>query len=155
MDEIRKYVISIVAAAIICAIINCIVNKKSAAGGIIKFLCGLFMTITAISPWVGLRLPDELTFWEGFRAEAQAAVSEGEAARTEMESKIIKEQLETYILEKANSLELHISVSVTLDDSFLPELVIIQGDASPYAKSKLNYYVRDNLGITEDKLKWT
>jgi hypothetical protein len=155
MEEIRQYVISIVTAAIICGGITSLVGKKNAVGGIVKFLCGLFMTITAISPWVSLRLPNELTFWDTIQAEAQAASSEGEQIGAEMRSAIITEQLETYVLEKAESLDLTISAEITLNESFLPELVIIQGAASPYARSRLCNYISDNLGISEDRVKWT
>lgn len=155
MDGIRQYVISIVAAAIICGGITALIGKKNTVGGIVKFLCGLFMTITAIGPLVTLRLPNELTFWDGLQADAQAAAFEGEKVGDEMRSAIITEQLETYVLEKAESLELEICVDVTLNDSFLPELVIIQGAASPYARGRLCSYISDNFGISEDSVKWT
>lgn len=155
MDEIRHYIISVVAAAVICGIITSLTGKKGTIGGIIKFLCGLFMTITAISPWVGLRFSDEFSFWENFRSEAQAAVREGEVTGAEMRSTIITDQLETYILEKADSLGLTVSVEISLDDNFIPELVIIQGAASPYTRNMLCSYIRNNLGISGDRLTWT
>ena len=155
MDEIRHYIISVVAAAVICGIITSLTGKKGTIGGIIKFLCGLFLTITAISPWVGLRFSDEFSFWENFRSEAQAAVREGEVTGAEMRSTIITDQLETYILEKADSLGLTVSVEISLDDNFIPELVIIQGAASPYTRNMLCSYIRNNLGISGDRLTWT
>lgn len=155
MDSIRQYLISMVSAAIICGGVSSLIGKKGTIGGVIKFLCGLFMTITAISPWISLRLPDELTFWDTFRNEAQAAANEGETAGLEMRTAIITEQLETYILEKADSLGLTVSAEVSLSDNFLPEMVIIHGTAAPYAKNRLCVFISENLGIPEDAITWT
>lgn len=155
MDSVRQYLISVVAAAIICGAVTSLIGKRGTIGGVIKFLCGLFMTITAIAPWIHLRLPDELTFWDTFRNEAQAAANEGEAAGLEMRTTIITEQLETYILEKADSLGLSVSTEVSLSDNFLPEMVIIHGTAAPYARKRLCAFISENLGIPEDAIKWT
>lgn len=155
MDEVRQYIVSIITAAIICGTVTCLVGKKGNIASIVKFLCGLFMTITAIAPWVNLRLPDDYSFWDTLQAEAQISVAEGEEISAQMQSAIIKEQLESYVLEKANSLELDVSVEISLNDRNLPDLVIIQGAASPYARNRLSSYICENLGVTEDGLKWT
>lgn len=155
MDSVRQYLISVVAAAIICGAVSNLIGKKGSIGGVIKFLCGLFMTITAISPLISLRLPDELTFWDTFRNEAQAVANDGETAGSEMRTAIITEQLETYILEKADSLGLSVRAEVSLCDNFLPEMVIIHGTAAPYAKKKLCAFINESLGIPEDAITWT
>lgn len=155
MEAIRQYLISVTAAAIICGCAVSILGKKGTVGGITKFLCGLFMTVTVISPLVDFRLPDMNVFWNTLQEKAQQSVAEGEIMAEEMKSVIITERVETYILDKADSMGLSITVDISLDDELLPDLVIIHGKAAPYAKTKLYHYITENLGIPEEKLSWT
>ena len=46
----RNYILSVVAAAVICVIAGNLISEKTANGQILKLLCGILMTITALSP---------------------------------------------------------------------------------------------------------
>lgn len=155
MDGIRQYLISVTAAAIICGCITGILGKKGTVEGITKFLCGLFMTVTVVAPLVDFQLPEVNAFWNSYRTEAGLAIAEGEHIANEMKTAVITEHIETYILDKADSMGLSVTVEISLDDELLPDLVIIHGTASPYAKSKLCNYIMENLGIPEEMLSWT
>ena len=54
MDSIRQYLLSITAAAVICAIINALSGKKGTTSAVVKLLSGLFLTLSVISPLLNL-----------------------------------------------------------------------------------------------------
>ncbi len=155
MESIRQYLISVTGAAIICGCVTGILGSKGTIGSIAKFLCGLFMTVTVFSPLVDFRLPDLGSFMDSYQAEADLSIADAEKVSHQMKTEIITEQVRSYILDKADSMGLSISVEVSLDDALLPNMVIIKGEASPYAKSKLADHITENLGIPEEKLLWT
>ena len=69
---------------------------------------------------------------------------------------IIKEKTEAYILEKAESLGLDISVEINFGeaDSMVPTEVRISGPVSPYAKDQLSKTISTDLGIPEERQIW-
>lgn len=156
MDFIRQYILGILAAAVICGIINSFFKSKGSYGTIIKLLTGLFMTITLISPVIKLELSDMVSYLEGLSLEADGAVEYGRQVAGESAAAIIKSQTEAYILDKAAFWELNLKVEVTLSESDppVPESVVLKGSASPYVKSQLSKYIADDLGISEEQQKW-
>ncbi len=155
MESIRQYLISVTAAAVICGSITGILGNKGTIGSIAKFLCGLFMTITVFSPWVDFQMPNFGSFMDTYQKEAELSVADAQIVSGQMKSEIITEQVRSYILDKADSMGLSVSVDVSLDDTLLPNVVIINGEASPYARARLCNYILENLGIPEEKLLWT
>lgn len=155
MSQIGQYIISLVAAAIICSCMTAMLPKKGPAGGILRFLCGLFMTLTLFAPIVEYRLPDFDTFFSKYSYDAEESFADAQKVSEQIKTEYITERISSYILDKADSLGISVSVDISLNDTLLPEMVIIKGAASPFAKSKLSDYVSENLGIPEDKLQWT
>lgn len=156
MDGIRQYILRLLIAAIICAIINDWVGSKGNNGKLIKLLCGVFMTVTLLSPVIKLELNRITEYFEEMSFEAEAAVAYGEEIAADSMAAIIKDRTETYILDKAALLELNLEVEVTLSKSNppVPEFVILKGAASPHGKRQLKEYISKELGISEDRQKW-
>ena len=157
MEEIRQYILSVVASAIISAIVIGILGKKGSYAQIAKLLCGLFVLITAVSPWVNIQIRERSSFFESIQSDSEEAVRTGERMAHEATAEIIKSQTEAYILDKAAAMGLRLSVEVTLDCAQppKPESVTIRGSVSPHAKQTLSNYIRNDLGISEDKQLWT
>ena len=156
MDEIRHYLISVTACAIICGIVTGLSGKNSAHGTIIKLISGLFLALTVISAWVKVQLIDFSDYMDSFSCEASVWAADGESIAYGELSAIIKEQTEAYILDKAISMGLNIEVEVTLDSSNppIPSAVSINGSISPFSKEKLSRYIADDLGIPEESQLW-
>lgn len=156
MDEIRQYVISIILAAIICGLITHIMGNKGINGELIKLVCGVFMAIVFISPLVKLDFSDWDNYWNMIVNEKDMAVMEGHNNTLDEMAAIIKEQSESYILDKAGSLKLDLEVEVTLSDSNppVPIYVELKGAVSPYAKSQLAQIIETDLGIAEENQEW-
>lgn len=156
MDGIRQYLLSVITAAIITGALTLLLGKKGTIGGAVKFLCGLYMTITVVGPFANFHLPDYASYLDGITLDAETAVAQGEEMSSQAISTIIKERTEAYILDKAKSLGLDISAEVILSpENMQPMRVVICGNASPYTKSRLKEYISEKLGIPEDEQVWT
>ena len=150
---IKSYFISVCAAAIICAVLSMLVSSKGSTAMLIKLLSGLFMMYTLLSPLLSMRLREFTQYCENLSLYADSAVSEGLLlAQTERETLIIQ-QLEAYILRKADSLGAELSVEILLSDG-IPDTVNISGTVSPYVKSQLSKWISDNLGIIAEAQYW-
>lgn len=67
--------------------------------------------------------------------------------------KIIIEQTQAYILDKADDFGAGLEVEVFVKD-LIPCSVSISGPISPLAKSQLSRYISENLGIPSEEQNW-
>ncbi len=157
MDGIRTYLLQITAAAMLCGIVTGILGKKGMLGTTVKLLSGIFMALAVVSPWLNLRLDSLQSFMGSISFDASSAVAEGEFSATQEMKAIIKQKVEAYILDKADSLGAEINANVSLcgDAMPAPNGVTISGKFSPYAKSVLSAYIADDLGIDLEDQIWT
>ena len=156
MSNIKGYLLSIIAAAIICAITNALLHKKSAYAALAKLITGVFLTVTIVAPWKDFRFDFITEYTEDVSNAAAAAANVGTESAQQAIGEIIKSKTEAYILDKAVSMGLNIEVEVTLDSSDppLPQRVTIKGAVSPYAKEKLTKCIAENLAIPEEEQLW-
>ena len=156
MSGIKAYVFRIVIAAIVCGIASSLLKEKTASGKIVNLLCGIIMAITILSPVVSISFKKITSYYSSISYDAAQYVNDGKMAAQESIADIIKSQTEAYILDKANSLGLQISVEVELDDSnnSVPCGAVITGAVSPYAKGSLEAYMQEQLGIPKENQQW-
>ena len=156
MEHIRQYLLSIIAAAILCGLINTLIGKKGAYSAVIRLISGLFMALTVISPVVNIQLQNFTDYVNSFSQQAGVIVNSAEAMAWEERNTIIKSRAEAYILDKAVSMKLELDVEVTLSDTNppLPCAVTIKGSVSPYSKEVLSSYIANDLGISKEDQLW-
>lgn len=156
MGKIAEYMLCITAAGILCAVIRSVLDPSTAIGKIVKVICGVFMAVTLLSPLMGLDLEYISDYLKEYKTISASATEEGTQMAYEELSGIIKQQTQSYILDKALDLGLDVDVEVKLTDSDppTPYQVILTGTASPYKKQMLSQYITENLGITQENLKW-
>lgn len=152
----KEYLLSIIAAALFCSVVYGFLDKKSSYFPIIKLICGLFITITAISPLTNISIPDISEFIGDTKFDADQLIKEGQTATYESMSSIISENLESYILDIANEVGADIEAEIILDEQTppSPQSVKITGKVSPYVKQRLQKTIREQLGIPEEKQLW-
>ena len=149
----KAYLISVCIAAVICSIFSVIVPAKGTNGTLLKLLSGFFMLYTLLSPLLTLKLQEFTEYWEDLTLEAESAVSAGTLSAQIEKEKIIIQQTQAYILEKAKSLGAQLSVEVILSDG-IPNTVNIRGAASPYAKKQITAMITEDLGIEAEAQHW-
>lgn len=156
MDRVRAYFLSVTAAAIICGIIKTLMQQKGLSSEIVKLLCAVFLTLIVMHPVASL--PDytlSAQEWLDYH-HAQEISADGRNAAYNAMATIIKQRCEAYILDKAHSMDLEVTVNVTVggDDIPIPRSVEIYGSVSPYAKTFLQDYIADSIGITKENQIW-
>lgn len=153
MDDLREYVIGIVAAAMLSGILIRL-TQNSGSKEIVRMLCGVFMTITLIHPFAGRK---EL-LWEPILPEisglAEDISAEGTAAAENIKREFIKQRVETYILSRAEAMETDLQADVKLGDDCVPVSVRLTGRISPLNRSKLTQIIASELGIPKEQQEW-
>ena len=157
MDGIGAYLLSVICAAAVYGIVMHIFEMKGALGATVKLAAGLFLAFTVMSPisrWAGGGITD---FGSILGGDGSYAVEQGKSLTHQALSECIKARCEAYILDKAEDMELTLSVEVGLssDDIPVPNSVRISGNISPYKKTKLQSILVNDLGIEEEDQIWT
>lgn len=154
MESLRSYILSVVTAAIFCALVLDIAGKKSSAAPILKLLSGLFLALTVIRPIAQVHVEEFLHFTEDLDLEAAAAAEVGSIYYQVSLAQVIQEQTRTYIMDKAQTLNASVTAEVVLDEQAIPKEVTIHGQISPYAKAQLTDYIASDLGIPKERQTW-
>lgn len=155
MESVSAYLISVTAAALLCAIVTNLAGS-GITGAVVRLTAGVIMALCVVSPWLNIRLDGLRELTLDISAEADEITADAENnARQEME-RIISQQVRTYILDKAEELGVSISVDVQLEgqDIPVPSGICIRGAVSPYAKSVLSGYISDIFGIGSEGQTW-
>lgn len=154
MEAIRQYILTLVSASVVCSLVSRIIGKKQIKG-ITDMVCGLFIAVTMMSPWLKLEIPDIRNYTQSFAMEAETAVRAGTDGASRQMHDIIKREVESYILKEAHYRNMNVDVEVSLDvDSGIPNTVEITGETSPYERKVLSRYISHNLSIPEEAQKW-
>lgn len=154
MAGFSGYVLSVISAAIIVAIITSFFDGKSGIFGIIKLVSGLFLTFVIISPLTKLDFTTVNDYLEEFTLEGVEAASVGENIAKEAEGEIITGRVQAYILDKAKSCGAQLDVEVVLDQNNIPVLVKLGGNISPFAKAQVAAIITEDLGISKEQQIW-
>ncbi len=154
MEQLGQYGMCLISGAMICGIAASFF-PEGRGKTLICMLCGLCLTILALSPAAGfdwdVLSQRKLPYGE---AGAQAAAL-GEKMAREAAGAIIKEQTQAYILDKAAALNASVTADVSVDRNNTPWEVTFSGEISPYAKSRLEAIVHSRLGIPKERQIWT
>lgn len=156
MEVLGKYILSVTAASILFGILQTLLDKKSVTAVLLRLIGGLFLTFTVISPVADIKLDTVLDLPLDMSVHGKEIATQGqEISKSHMQS-IIKEQCEAYILDKAQSYQadLDVDVSLTQDDIPTPSAVRLQGAISPYAKTVMQKWLYDDMGISKENQLW-
>lgn len=157
MESIRAYLLSIIAAAIVCGIITVLLGSKGTHGAMAKLMAGLFLAFTVIRPVAQIDFTGITDFAEQYTDAGTAAAEKGKILTREALTESIKRKTEAYILDKAEAMRVTLSVEVELSEHDVPVPVAVQleGAVSPYAKQQLQRIITEDLGIDKEHQTWT
>lgn len=153
MDGVCGYVIRVVAAALLSGILTRL-TRKCGSGEVIQMLCGIFMTIVLVQPIYGgneMILESEL---QELSKQAEAVSREGTAEADSIRKQFIKQRVEAYISNRAETLGADIQASVSLGEDCVPFFVRITGSVSPMNRSRLTQVIVSELGIPRERQEW-
>lgn len=153
MEEIRQYLYSVSAAALICWCVSSFISRQGYISKILKLLCGIFLTVTIIKPITDVRFDDLTAVINRLSVDAEIAAFNGEDMAIEEMENIIKQNIKAYIINKANALDAVLEIEVILEN-MVPAAVTIYGEYSPFAKNSLSNMIAQDLGIPEEAQKW-
>ena len=154
MDDLRQYIVSVVAGACICGIALGLL-PESGTRTILKLLCGMFLAVTVLRPVSNLEIEDFLAFDQILADNASQTAAMGEAYSEKLFRQRIKEETAAYILDKADAMGVKIIAEVGLDEKGIPALVRLSGNLSPYHREVLEGYISRNLSISKENQIWT
>ena len=147
MDGFGAYIVSITAASLISGLL-CGILESGFGKELVKLLCGLFLTVAAIRPFLDASFPDISDYLQIYAEEAAYIAGIGEEMAVDAVCDIIKQETEAYILDRAADLHTTISVDVTVEEK-IPVAAKLRGSISPYAKVQLEGLLEKDLGITK------
>lgn len=153
MADLRTYILSVTAAAMLCSVLSGLLHDGSTKL-LIRFILGMFLTLAVIRPFANIRLdqlevdPSQI---DGF---AQEAADRGEKMAREAWDAIIKQRTEAYILEKADQLDADIRAEVTVSGEGIPVGATLHGTWTPDARHQLQLFLDRELGIPKENLQW-
>ena len=155
--DMGKYLLSLVAAATLCGIATSLLGDKGTLGTVIKFLAGIYMTLSIVAPWGQLQLGELADLKDQIAADSERVSLSGQNAAKDAMAQSIIANTQSYILDKAENLGVQLNVEVLLDDSAIPVPigVRIRGNISPYNKEKLSTIIETDLGIPTEAQVWT
>ena len=157
MIAIKQYILSIIVSSVLISILDRLTNKNIQLNKQIKLVSSIFMTVVIILPVSSVDISDCLNYMESIRFDASEVTAEGDIIYKEHISKIIKEECESYILEKARQLGVSINVEIYCTDSDIPSPLsaYISGTVSPHAKECIQRLISEDLGIPKEEQIWT
>lgn len=153
----KAYFLSIVAVALLTAIIRKLVGEQGTMASALKLMTGLLLTFAVISPLKDFHFSGMNDIAGSYASDAEQLVREGEKITSEAVSSIITQRTRAYIIEKAKTYDADLEVSVTLTSEDIPRpyAVTIKGNISPYVKSELQNIIQSDLGIPKEHQTWT
>ncbi len=156
MEDIRAYLLSITGAAILCGIVTALTGTKGTVAAVCKLVTGVVMAAAVVQPLASFSVNGLQQYLQEIELDSAAAVEAGTALTRDALAQRIKAETQAYILDKAAQMGLELTVEVILseDDTLQPAAVILEGTASPYAKSALETLISNDLSIGKEALTW-
>ncbi len=153
MQQLGQYIVSLTAAAMISGLLLALFPEGTVQK-LLRFVCGIFLTVTALAPMVDVEFPPIEDFGEYYLGSGREVAAQGtEMARQDKQTGI-KTALETYILDKANALEANVQPEIILRPDGVPDTIILSGSCPDKVRQALAQIITNELGIPEEDQQW-
>ncbi|MDR0889360.1 MAG: stage III sporulation protein AF [Oscillospiraceae bacterium] len=155
MEAVREYLIALVAVSMIAVLANALVHGEKMQK-IVRFVGGLLILLVAMSPILKINLTDLARRMEDFGQAQGFDNSEVSQNSQEMLAALIKQNTETYIVQKAASIGATVRAEVTLSNEEYPTpvAVVIIGTLSAQQLADMEQYLSSALGIPKENQEW-
>lgn len=150
----KAYVLSVICAAVLCAIVTDLGEKKGTRAKILKLICGVFLSFTVIRPVAEVKLEEFSFFTADIAQDAFHITDLGQNQSYREMAAIITNEVSAYILDKASDFPGDLTVDVELDENLIPCRVILTGSISSDVKHQLEAMIETDLGIRKEDQIW-
>lgn len=154
MEGFQQYILSLIIAALICAVLNGFVSDGSSREWI-RLLCGVYLLITVAGPLPGFKTISLSDYIAIYQQEADSLAKEGQSQMEQAFSQIIKSETEAYIFDKASKYDADLKITVTISKDFLPVSAELEGEIPTPSRKELEKILETELGITKEHQIWT
>ena len=154
-----EWVRAIAGAALICAAATAL-TPKGKVKNVLKLLCGIVLIIAMINPILKQDFPNMSMDMSDYRKKADEIIGESKEKEASISRTIIEDKLETYILDKAKSLNAPLqSVEVTVkwgdEGCWYPYEVSLKADIPEREKNLVSNSIEAELGVPKEKQYWS
>ncbi len=154
MADLKSYVLTVVVAAILGAVIMSIAPTGKGQQKMLKVICGFFLLLVVCAPLKTAELNLEEDLLTEARKAAQAMEAEAKEQVDEEMSERIRQKVGAYIEDKAAELGAVITAKVSLQQDFTPWSVELSGSVAPYTKAALSRTIAEELSIPQERQVW-
>ena len=153
MTAVRQYLLTVICASFICAVIPGIAGKENKQ--VLRLICNIFLTVIVVTPIVKIE-PMSLLDSTLSGDDAEEVAAYGKNMASDAMTTIINNEMEAYILDKAQRLDMELKVELILDAGEVPVPVgvFLYGSASEEQKIQLEEMLSRDLGIPKEAQKW-
>lgn len=155
-EAVRNYLLSIAAVGLLLSLVQAILPKGAARKSAVM-AGSLLLLLTVLSPLARLDYAGIARSISRIQMETETMRTGIEVGNRELMAKIIKQNCETYILDKAEEMGLSLRAAVTVSEGTdypYPTAVTMEGSASAAQKQALTKFIVENLGIPEAQQEW-
>ena len=120
-------------------------------------LGSIILILAIVSPIFSLDTDDLTRSISKFLLETEMEQTGIEINSRELQSMLIKENIQTYIQDRAMAMGIKLQVDVRMRDDGqfpIPDFVALHGAISTDEKEKMIRFISGDLGIPEDKQEW-
>ena len=154
-----EWVRAIAGAALICAAATAI-TPKGKVKGVLKLVCGIVLIIAMINPLVNQDLPTMSLDISDYRKQADEIIGSAEEKQNNLSRTIIENELEAYILDKAQSLDISLeSVEVSAkwgdEGCWYPYEVKLSANITQMEQNLISNSIEAELGVEKEKQYWS
>ena len=156
---VGEWVRGIAGAALICAAATAL-TPKGKVKNVLKLICGIVLVIAMINPILGKDFTMLSMDISKYRAKADEIISDADEKQDYLSRTIIEDELETYILDKAKSMDADIvSVEVAVkwgdEGCFYPYEVYLTGNLTQMKQQLLSNSIEAELGVPDERQYWS
>lgn len=159
MEFAGEWVRAIAGAALICAAATAL-TPKGKVKNVLKPICGIVLIIAMINPIVKQDLPAMSLDISDYRKRADEIIGSSEEKQDNLSRTIIENELEAYILDKAQSLDMSLdSVEVLAkwgdEGCWYPYEVKLNANIPQMEQKLISNSIEAELGIPKERQYWS
>lgn len=154
MDTLGIYGLRIILAAMICSLLQSLVNDNPHAAAL-KTLGGILLTITILSPLRDVSWEMDTSWLREARAAGNRYSLDGETMAKQEMRRIIADRTRNFLREEASRLGAELEITVTVGEDLLPVQVELRGSADDGVKTALAAIMEEELSVPGENQIWT